>query len=293
MLRSLEAVVRNSPFRELNVKCGIRTIENDLYKPLNTIAMNLEPFCFPVIERPVFVENASGMLIDPENPDSFLTNGHKAIVREDTNEIISVVKSSYEVVRNADLIDSALRQLAVTGTSFRIDPSHSFVDNYRMRLQITFPALRMRDRESDIALSVFLHNSYNGLESVRFFFGAIRAICSNGMVFGEVLAKYHHRHTSGFNLEDLGERLHEAASQLDVIQDRIDHLEVLPADQALIEKISENVSKRLAEQVISEEEIGRISQYEILNRLTNHISHQIEARKRSRWQQSVSKVFAL
>ena len=255
--------------------------------------MNLEPFCFPVIERPVFVENASGMLIDPENPDSFLTNGHKAIVREDTNEIISVVKSSYEVVRNADLIDSALRQLAVTGTSFRIDPSHSFVDNFRMRLQFTFPQLRMRDRESDIALSVFLQNSYDCSESVRFFFGAIRAICSNGMVFGEVLAKYHSRHTSGFSLDDLGERLHEAASQLDVIQDRIDHLEVLPADKALIEKISENVSKRLAEQVISEEEIGRISQYTIMNRLTNHISHQIEPRKRARYQQSVSKVFAL
>jgi len=151
--------------------------------------MKLEPFCFPVTERPVFVENASGMLIDPENPDSYLTNGHKAIVREDTNEIISVVKSSYEVVRNPDLIDSALRQLAVSGTSFRIDPSHSFVDNYRMRMLITFPELKMRDRESDIALSVFIHNSYDCSESVRFFFGAIRAICSNGMVFGEVLAQ--------------------------------------------------------------------------------------------------------
>ncbi|MDI6400730.1 DUF932 domain-containing protein [Balneolaceae bacterium ANBcel3] len=255
--------------------------------------MNLQPFCFPVIERPVFVDNADGQIIDPENPETFLTNGHKAIVREDTNELISIVKSSYEVVRNADLIDSALRELAVSGTSFRIDPSHSFVDNNRMRLQITFPELKMRDRESDLALSVFIHNSYDCSESVRFFFGAIRAICSNGMVFGEVLARYSSRHTSGFNLSDLGDRLHEAASQLDVIQQRIDHLEVQPVTDELMVSVSENISKRLAEQVISQEEIGRLSQYTLLNRLTNHISHQIEPRKRAPLQKSVSKVFSL
>ena len=37
-------------------------------------------YCSDIItERPVFVENSGGMLIDPENPDSFLSNSHKAV----------------------------------------------------------------------------------------------------------------------------------------------------------------------------------------------------------------------
>lgn len=144
--------------------------------------MNLEPFCFPITERAVAVDNAVTPLIDIEDTTSFLPNAYKAIVREDTNQVISIVKDSYRVVKNADLINKLIQELATSGHSFRIDPTHPFVDNNRMRLQITFPELKFRDGESDIALSAFVHNSYDQSEGVRFYFGAIRAICSNGMV---------------------------------------------------------------------------------------------------------------
>lgn len=255
--------------------------------------MNLEAFCFPVTERSVAVDNATSPLIDIEDPESFLRNGYKAIVREDTNEVISVVKDSYKIVKNADLIDQLLRQLATCGYSFKIDASHSFVDNSRMRLQITFPELKLRDRESDIALSAFIHNSYDQSEGVRFYFGAIRVICSNGMVFGKILSKYYSRHTSGFSFEHLGAKLVEAREYFPELQERINRLEVLRVDEQLVENVSENISKRLAEEAIQKEEIGRISQWQLLNRLTNHISHEIEPRLQARYQDKVSKVFAL
>src|SRR6056297_3315731 len=100
--------------------------------------MNLQPFCFPVVERTVAVDNASTPLIDLEDQQTFLPNSYKALVREDTNEVISIVKDSYRVVKNADLINHLLQELATNGYSFKIDPTHSFVDNNRMRLQITF-----------------------------------------------------------------------------------------------------------------------------------------------------------
>ncbi|MBO6573167.1 MAG: DUF932 domain-containing protein [Balneola sp.] len=255
--------------------------------------MNLQLFCFPVTERAVAVDNAKAPLIDIEDQDSFLPNGYKAIVREDTNEVISIVKDTYKIVKNSDLIDQLLRQLATCGQSFKIDPSHSFVSNERMRLQITFPELRLRDRESDIALSAFIHNSYDQSEGVRFYFGAIRAICSNGMVFGKILSKYYSRHTSGFSFENLGEKLAEAREYFPEIQERINRLEILRVDEQLIENVSTKISKRLAEQAIAEEEIGRISQWQLLNRLTNHISHQMEPRMQAKYQDNVSKVFAL
>lgn len=255
--------------------------------------MDLQPFCFPVAERVVAVDNASTPLIDLEDPQSFLSNGYKAIVREDTNEVISIVKDSYRVVKNADLINHLLQELATSGYSFKIDPSHSFVDNYRLRLQITFPELLFRDGESDIALSAFVHNSYDQSEGVRFYFGAIRKICSNGMVFGQILSKYYSRHTSGFSFENLGEKLAEAREYFPIIQERINRLERLRVDEQLVENVSEKISKRLAEQFISQEEIGKITQWQLLNRLTNHISHGMEPRLQARYQHNLSVVFSL
>lgn len=255
--------------------------------------MNLQPFCFPVTERAVAVDNAKSPLIDIEDPQSFLPNGYKAIVREDTNEVISVVRDSYKIVTNSELIDQLLRQLVTCGHSFRIDSSHSFVSNERMRLQITFPELTLRDQESEIALSAFIHNSYDQSEGVRFYFGAIRAICSNGMVFGQVLSKYYSRHTKGFSFENLGEKLAEARAYFPEIQERINRLEVLRVDEQLVENISEKISKRLAQEAIDEQEIGRISQWVLLNRLTNRISHEMGPHMQARYQDKVSKVFAL
>jgi len=162
-----------------------------------------------------------------------------------------------------------------------------------MRLQITFPELRLRDRESDIALSAFIHNSYDQSEGISYYFGAIRAICSNGMVFGKILSKYYSRHTSGFSFDNLGEKLNEARTYFPEIQERINRLELLRVDEQLVENVSNKISKRLAEQCIADEEIGRITQWRLLNRLTNHISHEMEPRLQAKYQNNVSKVFAL
>jgi hypothetical protein len=255
--------------------------------------MNLQPFLLPVTERTVAVDNSKTLLIDLEDQQTFLPNGYKAIVREDTNEVISIVRDTYKIVKNSDLIDALLRQLATCGQSFMIDPSHSFVTNERMRLQITFPELKLKDRESDIALSAFIHNSYDQSEGVRFYFGAIRAICSNGMVFGTVLGKYYSRHTKGFSFENLGEKLAEARQYFPEIQERINRLEQLRVDEQLVENVSDKISKRLAEQAIDQEEIGRISQWVLLNRLTNRVSHEMDLHVQARYQDKISKVFAL
>ena len=113
------------------------------------------------------------------------------------------------------------------------------------------------------------------------------------MLFGTVLSKYYSRHTKGFSFEDLGEKLAEARSFFPEIQERINRLELLRVDEQLVENVSTKISKRLAEQCIAEEEIGRITQWRLLNRLTNKISHEMEPHLQARYQENVSKVFAL
>ena len=67
--------------------------------------MNLHDFKFPITERPVVIHNGSNDISDWGNVSTFLTSDYKAIVREDTNEPISIVKSSYQIVFNEFLIN--------------------------------------------------------------------------------------------------------------------------------------------------------------------------------------------
>jgi len=258
--------------------------------------MNLEKFCFPVVERAVAVDNAKSPLIDLEDQKTFLSNGYKAIVREDTNEVISIVKDSYKLIRNSDLIHQLLRELATLSYAFKIDSRHSFVNNSEMRLNFIFPELLFFDKESEIAFGVSVSNSYNSAKSVKVEFTGLRKVCENGLMLNTILSSFYAKHTSGFNFEGLGSLLEEAKEYFPDIQERIHRLEHLPVTEVLMEKVSEKISKRLAEQVIEEHEINRISnctQWALFNRITNHISHDIEPRLQAKYQQNVSKVFAL
>ena len=252
--------------------------------------MNLQDFMFPICERPVAINNGQNDITDWDNVSTFLSSDYKAIVREDSNEPISIVKKSYQVVPNEVLINKLMHELVALETPFRIDPSHSFCENNRMRLQITFPDLALKDSESDIPISLFLHNSYDMSEGVRVFFGAIRSICSNGMVFGNVLARFYGRHTQGFKIENITTKLHEAYDYLPDIQDRINQLEMTPAEPDLFVKVENEISKRIAKEVKTEEQI---STWQLMNRITYIISHSIALRYRARYQQSVSRVFGL
>lgn len=255
--------------------------------------MDLKDFCFPVSQRKVAVDDFASGVVDWGNENTYLQNDYKSIVRDDTNQVISIVRDTYEIVKNETLINELLQFLAASGEQFKIDPSHSFVQSNRMRLMITFPNLTMQDHESDINLSLFLHNSYDMSEGIRFYFGAIRSICANGLVFGQILGRYYSKHTSGFSLKDFSEKLEEAKEHFPVIQQRINTLENIPANKELVEQVSDKISKRLADQILEQQEINRISQWQLLNRVTNYISHDVDKPHRARHQRSVSKIFGI
>ena len=246
--------------------------------------MELQEYMFPVEARPVTVSD--GIV----GSNYQIPSNYKAIVREDTNELISIVKNSYQIVLNEDLINNLLEELSMLDTPYRIDRSHSFVDNNRMRLQIVFPELTMWDKDSEIALSLFLHNSYDMSEGVRMLWGAIRSICANGMVFGTVLGKFYAKHTKGFRIGNLKDSLTATYDQIPAIQNRIKQLETSSVTQELKNLVEKGVGKKLSKTVFEQRPL---TQWQLYNGLTNYISHVMEQRHRSRYQQAISRIFAL
>ena len=114
------------------------------------VESQLKPFLFPVEERAVAFE---------DYPNEFFaestlikTDKYKSIVRSDNNRLISIMPNTYKVVSNKEVVLPIIDFLDRFDNKWVVDPSHSFVQDGRMRLQITFPELIVNDGESDIAL---------------------------------------------------------------------------------------------------------------------------------------------
>ena len=247
------------------------------------IERRLNKFLFPVEERRVYFAN----------PDSNVksTRDYKAIVRTDKNKLVSVMQDSYKLIPNREVIMPLLEQLHQLDTRWNFDNSHSFVDSKRMRLQVTFPDLTLNDGRSDIALSLFLHNSYDGSEGIRMYWGAIRGICSNGMVFGEVLSKYYGKHTKGINLGNLKQQLEQTYDQIPVIKQRIEILQSIKVTDTIKTEVETKMGKTVAKYV--EEQKSPVNQWALYNILTYYVSHLVEQRMRAAYQMKVSKLFRL
>jgi len=240
-------------------------------------------YLFPVTETKVQTEDMASQFLN--------TNDYKAVVREDNSKLISIQKKSYKLVSNAEVIEPVLSQLDSLTTEWIIDESHSYVEDGRMRLQVTFPELILNDGRSDIALSLFIHNSYDGSEGVRMYWGAIRGICSNGMVFGEVLAKFYARHTSGIVVDNLIEQVEATYEQIPVIKNRIEVLQSLEPTETLTEQITKQLGRGVADYV--EEQEVPANQWKLYNYLTWYISHAVQQRMRAQYQMKVSRLFEL
>jgi len=249
--------------------------------------MNINNFYFPVEEKPI-------ALFD-DLPWTDKINGYKAIVSPEgeSDQVISVVKNSYKLVPNRELIEPFMDQVSNLGVRWKIDPSHSFCQINRMRLQITFPDILLKDEESDIPMSVYLHNSYDQSEGVRLFWGAIRSICTNGMVFGNLLGSAYARHTKCFSFDNFYEEFGYASDNITLVQGKIQALQDRPVEKELMDSLQKALGKRRLEEITQTDQVPDQSQWDLLNDITYYISHDEAKPKRAGLQMKVSKVYAL
>ncbi len=240
---------------------------------MNKIERKLSDYMFPVTENAVYVD---------DDKTYRPTKHYKAIVREDNGKLISIMKNTYQLVQNRNVIMPLLEQLHNLDTNWIIDPSHSFVENNRMRLQVTFPELTLYDGQSDIALSLFLHNSYDGSEGVRLFWGAIRGICTNGIVFGTLLSKYYRRHTSGLDISNLKQQLEATYDKIPVLKHRIDILQNTKVTPKFRRDAEDQMGKKIVKYIDDQEKKNNqtASLLILFNIITYYISHMIERRLR-------------
>jgi len=252
--------------------------------------MNLQEYMFPITRRPIAVHNGISDFASFADKGTYLQSDYQAIVRTDTNELISIVRPTYKIVPNKVLIEELLTELDKTDTKYEIDPSHSFCTSNRMRLQVTFKDIKISDNESDIALTLYLSNSYDMSEGIKMLWGCLRQICTNGMVAMSIFHRYYRKHTKNVELKFLQDQLQYCYERIPLLQGRISELSRLPITGQLQENVEKHLGIRMAESVFSN---GSINQWEIFNKITYKISHDIAQQHRARYQIATSKIFGI
>ncbi len=129
----------------------------------------------------------------------------QAIVRMDTNQVLSVVSDRYKLVNHEDAYVRAMTaiqasNLDTNGMTESIDYSYS---GARMIVKLKFPEHRVIIGKSDdeVDLQLNIHNSYDGSKPFTIDVGGYRLVCSNGMIIGQTFSKVQRRHTKGLNID--------------------------------------------------------------------------------------------
>ena len=141
-------------------------------------------------------------------------DSHVALVREDTNQVLSIVGKGYNPVDHVDAFITAedvieLSDLNIEGIERRTECSHGGARAYSI---YTLPEHRVNlGRENDdVALTISARNSFDGSWSFTVEVGGYRFICLNMQVFANNFAIHKSKHTKGLNLQRVADKLSEA-----------------------------------------------------------------------------------
>ena len=152
----------------------------------------IEETLFPVKEMPALL---AGM-----------DTGHKFIVREDTNDVLSCVSNSYKLIDNRSIYERALPVLKQH--KCELVEAQSFSNGARTTWKWRFPETKVEIKKNDfVNPEIIIKNSYDGSTEATAMAGAFRLVCTNGLIIGHILSRNGIRHIAGNtgNFEELVE----------------------------------------------------------------------------------------
>ena len=119
--------------------------------------------------------------------------GHKFIIREDTEQVLSCMTDEYRMVTNKELTDVATPILEKHNAV--LTEAISLGDGQKTVYKWKIPGIKIKIAEDDIMNpEIIIKNSYDGSLQVHILAGAFRLVCSNGMIIGVTLGHKNYKH---------------------------------------------------------------------------------------------------
>ena len=141
---------------------------------------------FPVIEIPAIGQLPKGFK-DREH------TGYKFIMREDTGQILSCMTTDYKLVTNKTILSYAEPIIKKNGGV--IKETKLLNGGCKSVMSWKFPNEKINiGKDDDLTPEIIIKNSYDGSVGLNILAGAFRLVCSNGMIVGNITAKYTNKH---------------------------------------------------------------------------------------------------
>ena len=145
--------------------------------------------------------------------------GHKFIVREDNNSVLSCVTNEYKLVTNQEVMDKALP--IIERNHGTIDEVKTFAQGARSSWVFKFRKNPITIQGEKLFPQLNIKNSYDASTQVDVLGGAFRLVCSNGLVIGRILGHKSARHSiwnSKLQNGHIGSLVEETIENMDVLQ---------------------------------------------------------------------------
>ena len=157
------------------------------------------------------------LAVSSEDEPAFETNRHKAIINENTKEIVSIVSSNYKLLSNKEAIErgkSAFKTLFPKVDIDELIPFKVIAPNSLASCHIDFIHRDVKLSDSDWEQDTWfpflrVSNSYNRTVAFKLELGFVRELCSNGVIFQKdtlEIKQYHDKELKA-NFIEISERL--------------------------------------------------------------------------------------
>ena len=212
--------------------------------------------------------------------------------RTDNGAILGVTSERYGIQNNAPLIERAEeafnaqglgdfeREVVVTGEGQRMRAVYDFPNQIKRRED--------RKKGDNMGLRLTVQNSFDRSLRVSFAMGVLRLVCTNGMTSLEKEQSMTKKHSSGNDLDFLGEALSRAIGSWDKALLTYNNLETIEIEQqqglnalhnlaksgALSDRMAGAVSRIWNNPTYTEDE-GR-NLYNLYNAVTEHLTREVE-----------------
>lgn len=214
--------------------------------------------------------------------------------RTDNGTILGVTSERYGIQNNAPLIERAEEAFKDQGLEWEEENRNIVVtgDGQRMRAVYDFPnqIKRREDRNvgDNMGLRLTVQNSFDRSLRVSFAMGVLRLVCTNGMTSLEKEQSMTKKHSSGNDLNFLGEALSRAIGSWDkalLTYNNLESIEIKPQEGlnalhnlakggALSDRMAGEISK-IWNNPTYEEDKGR-NLYNLYNAVTEHLTREVE-----------------
>ncbi|MGI9345618.1 MAG: DUF932 domain-containing protein [Gammaproteobacteria bacterium] len=246
---------------------------------------NRYPKPFKVVEFPAQLK--VGNQIKP-------LEGHRVLVRSDTNDPLAVVGGAYQILQNADLYAMIEEEIALTLGQERLDNAQAtYFEAYGGRQtfkEYLFPdiSVALSGSPSKVNMRILAFNSF-GYASTKLYAGGIDSYCSNGIVLGDFqLGKARHVYRKE-KFEKLKAPIQEAFESFQREQRKWQKWQLQTLDHSsAVAFVNSKFSRARANQITSQleqeyEQHGRTlwALYSALTHVTTHPQHSFALRKKS------------